>query len=230
MDADVTKAEMMLSESDSKFVHCYGWRETFTIENSFTSDSKFIYGVNFPRSVHFSIKDIYCDDTCPVNCPSQFQKFQFKNGELVKMADENKIGQGGFGSVFKGLFHGKEKAMKCVLIGQIGSREFKEHSAAGLERNISEIRIQIACAGAGIIVPEAFVRQLKQEQDENGKWIAKNYNIYIYPLYDCNLYELHENHFDNFTETTVGEIIHQCFIRYGFKSTCILVLTMTHSL
>ena len=33
MDADVTKAEMMLSESDSKFVHCYGWRETFTIEN-----------------------------------------------------------------------------------------------------------------------------------------------------------------------------------------------------
>ena len=33
MDADVTNAEMKLSESDSKFVHCYGWRETFTIEN-----------------------------------------------------------------------------------------------------------------------------------------------------------------------------------------------------
>ena len=33
MDADVNKTEMMLSESDSKFVHCYGWRETFTIEN-----------------------------------------------------------------------------------------------------------------------------------------------------------------------------------------------------
>ena len=33
MDAGVTNAEMKLSESDSKFVHCYGWRETFTIEN-----------------------------------------------------------------------------------------------------------------------------------------------------------------------------------------------------
>ena len=34
MDADVDKAEMMLSESDSKFVFGDGWRQTFVIENS----------------------------------------------------------------------------------------------------------------------------------------------------------------------------------------------------
>ena len=34
MKADVDKAEMLLSESDSKFVDGWGERETFTIENS----------------------------------------------------------------------------------------------------------------------------------------------------------------------------------------------------
>ena len=33
MDADVDKAEMAASESDSKYVYRHGWRETFTIEN-----------------------------------------------------------------------------------------------------------------------------------------------------------------------------------------------------
>ena len=34
MDADVNKAEMMLSESDSKYVFGVGVRENFTIKNS----------------------------------------------------------------------------------------------------------------------------------------------------------------------------------------------------
>ena len=34
MDADVDKAKMMMSESDSKFIYCLGGRKTFTIENS----------------------------------------------------------------------------------------------------------------------------------------------------------------------------------------------------
>ena len=161
----------------------------------------------FPRSVYFSIEDSHCNDSCATNCPSQMQKFYFKNGEFVKMVDENRIGQGGFGRVYKSLYHGKDKAMKCVLIGNNAVSDF--------EKSISEIRIQTAAAGSGIIVPEAFVRQQNQERDDNGKWIAKNYNIYIYPLYDCNLYELHENYFDNFTEQIVGDIIHQCFIRKG---------------
>ena len=177
----------------------------------------------FPRSVHFSVEDINCDEICPEDCPSKFEKFYYKNGELVKMNDENRIGQGGFGSVFKGLFHGKEKAMKCVLIGRIEARNNVKDAVSDFQNNISEIRIQIASAGSEVIVPEAFVRQQKQEQDENGKWIAKNYNIYIYPLYDCNLYELHENHFDNFTEEILGEIIHQCFNRKG-----ILVFFLGH--
>ena len=85
------------------------------------------------------------------------------------MTDANRIGQGGFGKVFKGLFHGKEKAMKCVLIGRIEWQENVKDSVSDLERNISEIRIQMASGGTGIIVPDAFVRQQNQEKDDNGK-------------------------------------------------------------
>jgi len=184
--------------------------------SSFKSDEAKQLLVQFPRSIHFSIEDINCENTCPSDCLSAFKKFYYKNGEFVKMTDGNRIGQGGFGSVFKGSFHGKDKALKCVMIGQIEWQQYASDALSDLEKNIFEIRIQMATGGSGIIVPEAFVRQQNQEQDENGKWIAKNYNIYVYPLYDCNLNELHENHFHRFTEEAIGNIIHQCFIRNGF--------------
>ena len=133
------------------------------------------------------------------------------------MTDANRIGQGGFGSVFKGSFHGEDKAMKCVLIGQIEAQSIVKDAVSDLEKNIFEIRIQMATGGSGIIVPEAFIRQQNQEQDDNGKWIAKNYNVFIYPLYDRNLYELHEKHFDQFTDEIIGNIIHQCFTRKNFN-------------
>ena len=170
---------------------------------------------SFPRSIHFSIEDINCENNCPSDCLSAFKRFYFKNGEFVKMIEANRIGQGGFGSVFKGLFHGEEKALKCVLIGQIQGQNYVDDAVSDLEKNISEIRTQMASSGSGIIVPEAFVRQQNQEQDSNGKWIAKNYNIFVYPLFDCNLDELHGNYLDQFTEEIIGNIIHQCFIRTG---------------
>ena len=76
----------------------------------------------------------------------------------------------------------------------------------------------MTAVGPGVLVPEAFIRQQNQEKNENGKWIAKNYNIYIYPVFDCNLYELHEDHYDKFNEAIIGEIINQCFNRNDLRS------------
>ena len=181
--------------------------------SSFGSEDAKNLLAQFPRSIHFSIEDICCENTCRPDCKSAFKRFYFKNGEFVKMADTNRIGQGGFGSIYKGLFHGKEKAMKCVWIGQIEWQSNVKDAVSDLEKNISEIRIQMASGGSGIIVPEAFVRQQNQEQDENGIWIAENYNIYIYPLYDCNLFELHEYHYDHFTDEILIDILCQCLTR-----------------
>ena len=209
--------QMMKKGINPYAIYYNGYNQIDVHPSSFKSEEAKQLLRQLPRSVHFSVEDINCDETCPENCPSEYRKFYSKNGELVKPTNGNRIGQGGFGSVFKGLFHGKKKAMKYVLTGKADFNKISDVKEY-LEKNISEIRIQIATAGSGVIVPEAFVRQQIQEQDDNGKWIAKNYNVYIYPIYDCNLYELHENHFDNFTEEILGEIIHQCFNRKGFQN------------
>ena len=171
----------------------------------------------FPRSVHFSLEDIKCTATCGADCSSNFRKFFLKNGPLVEMTEKNRIGTGGFGKIYKELFHGIPMAMKCLLMGKIENRDYGHEAVSDLEKLISELRIQIATVGSGIIVPSAFIRQQNQEQDANGKWVAKNYHIYIYPLYDCDLYKLHENNGGQFTEGIIADIIHQCFIRIGFN-------------
>ena len=181
--------------------------------SSFESEEAKQLLAQFPLSIHFSVEDINCQNTCPSDCSSKFERFYFKNGEFVEMTDANRIGQGGFGSVFKGKFHGEDKALKCVLIGQIQYQRMVKDAVSDLETNLSEIRIQMASGGSGIIVPEAFIRQQNQEQDENGKWIAKNYNIYVYPLYDCNLYELHKKRYNHFTDAILGDILSKCLTR-----------------
>ena len=181
--------------------------------SSFKSEEAKKLLAQFPKSIHYSIEDIKCGDTCASDCPSAFERFYFKNGEFVEMTDANRIGEGGFGHVYKGSFHGKEKAMKCVFIGSIEDRTTVKDAVSDLEKNIFELRIQQRCWRSGILVPEALIRQQNQEQDENGEWIAENYNIYIYPLYDCNLYELHENFYNEFTDEIMWIIMFQCFNR-----------------
>ena len=178
---------------------------------------------NMPRSVHFSIRDIECEESCPAHCPSNFKRFYYKNGPLVEMTDKNRIGEGGFGMVFRQLFHGKPMAMKCCLVELVDPEEQWFHLSHGHkildyhEKTISELRISIASAGSGVIVPVAFVRQQDQEKDFCGKWIANNYNIYIYPLYDCNLSEFHENYYFQFTNEILKDICKQCLTRRRSK-------------
>ena len=205
----------MMKRGINPHVICNGYSQIDHYPSSFESEEAKRLLVTFPRSIHFSIEDIKCTADCPADCPSKFDKFYYKNGPLVTMTDENRIGTGGFGMVFKELFHGVPMAMKCMLMGKIQYRDTVDKAVSDFEKNISELRIQIATVGSGIIVPVAFIRQQNQIKDANGKWIAKNYNIYIYPLYDCDLYKLHEDCFALFTEIIVGDIIHQCFIRIG---------------
>ena len=182
--------------------------------SSFENDEAKDLLEKIPRSAHYSIEDIQCQKTCPAECSSRFSKFYCKNGSLIEMTDSNRIGSGGFGMVFRNLFHGIPMAMKCVWMGPNEQQNLLRDVVQDLEKNISELRIQTATIGAGVIVPEAFVIQQNQdEQDENGKWIADNYKIFIYPIYDCNVHELHKNYFDKFTEEILNNILHQCLTR-----------------
>ena len=190
------------------------------IPTSFQSEEAQKLAATFPRSIHYAIDDINCEETCPSDCNSKFEKYFYKNGPLINMTDEtwvseNRVGIGGFGWVFRQLFHGEPMAMKCIFYEKTRGDDTIQAQLTALEENITELRIQSATAGSGVILPVAFVRQQDQEQDENGNWIACNYNIYIYPLYNCNLYELHEKHYDQFTENILNDIVNQCLTRIG---------------
>ena len=185
--------------------------------SSFESDEAKCLLEKMPRSVHFSIEDIHCGNMCSPDCPSNYKRFYYKNGPLVEMTENNRIGEGGFGMVFRQSFHGKPMAMKCTFVEEWTDRKFNDmmlfEAFEALESSLSEHRIQIDSAGSGILAPVAFVRQQEQEKNENGKWIAMNFNIFIYPLYDCNLYELHENFYDKFTDDILKDICEQCLTR-----------------
>ena len=79
---------------------------------SFVSEEAKKLLIQCSRSIHFSIDDIDCSNSCANDCPSNYRRFYFKNGEFVKMSNSNQIGRGGFGNVFKGSFHGEDKAIK----------------------------------------------------------------------------------------------------------------------
>ena len=205
----------MLEKGINPYVVSYGKNSIDSSPSSFENEKAKSLLAKFPRSIHYSIEDINCEEFCPSDCPSKLKGFYYKNGPLVEMTDENRIGSGGFGMVFRQEFHGKPMAMKCTYLGEIEKQRIVNDTVSDMEANISELRIQSATTGPGIISPVAFVRQQDQYPDDNGDWIAENYNIYIYPLYDCNLYELHESHYSEFTEKKLNDILHQCLTRIG---------------
>ena len=114
--------------------------------------------------------------------------------------------------------------MKCILIGQIKGQNTVNAAVADFEKTVSEYRVQLSTPGSGIILPFAMVRQQNQTK-ENGKWIPLNYNVFIYPRYDCNLYELHEQHYNQFTDDIIADILDQCLIR-KWSDTILIILSI----
>ena len=143
--------------------------------------------------------------------------FKIGQGEYIKADDSTRIGKGGFGTVFKGKWHGKESAFKYLRIRnrtnsqEIYVDEIVNNNFERLNEYFKQSNVSIS-ANSGIIIPTAFYRQQIQIRS-NEKWIAENYDVYVYPLYDCNLYELHERHFKNFTKEITLNILEQCFKR-----------------
>ena len=115
--------------------------------------------------------------------------------------------------VFNVNFHEKEMAAKCIWIEETETHLAAQKAESDLQENIHEYSIQLATFGSGILIPLAIFRQQDQERNVNGTWTALNYNIFIYPKFKCNLDQFHRNHFHQFTEEILSDIIHQCLIR-----------------
>jgi len=206
-------AEQMMLKNINPKVIAYDGRSQFDIwPNSFANPKCKELAEKFPRSIHFVTEDTVCSKICGNFCGSNLKAFYYKNGPLVDTGDHNKLGTGGFGTVYRGKWHGADVAMKCISIEQIHFQNLVSKAVSDFEKNISEYRSQLSAKGSGVIIPYAMVRQQNQEF-KNGKWVPLNFNVFIYPKYDCNLYELHQNHFHNFTDGILAFILDKCLIR-----------------
>ena len=183
----------------------------------------------FPTSVHFVVDETKCNENCGENCESKMRPNFLKSGPLVDMSSSNKIGKGGFGSIYSGKWHGEDVAMKCILVTELLKPKPVSELFYEFFEHMYEFRVTQIEAGAdggsnvqmdrykrtpdsGVIIPYAMVRQQDQEF-ENGKWVPLNYNIFIYPRYDCNLYELHQNYFHCWNNSILASILSKCLIR-----------------
>ena len=164
---------------------------------------------NFPKSIHFVTSDTKCKN-CPPNCKSNLKAFFLANGSLIN--EKEKLGSGGFGTVFGGKWHGEDVAMKCIVIDEIERRNFVNEQVKDFEKSISEYRSQLNAKGSGVLIPYAMVRQQNQDK-KDGKSVPLNYNVFIYPRFDLNLYELHNNYYHQFNDNILGNILEKCLIR-----------------
>ena len=149
--------------------------------------------------------------------------FKIGQGEYIKADNSTRIGQGGFGTVFKGKWHGEKSAFKYLRIRNESNKQTQYYLHDVVEKyheRLTEYFTQLDVStnyDSGIIIPNAFYRQQLQVKDDNGNWEAENYDVYVYPRYDCNLYELHEMHFNSFDKEITMNIIDQCFTRFASK-------------
>ena len=176
----------------------------------------------YPNAVYFSTVPQICNIECKTYCKSKMEPFRIgtnTNGEYITANDSTRIGQGGFGTVFRGEWHNRDSAFKYILIRDEANTnlDYVHEAYNHFNKNIIEYREQLDVSknpNSGVIIPTAFYRQQLQSKNDNGNLVAFNYNVFVYPLYDCNLHELHSNHFDMMTTEVKLNIIDQCFTRY----------------
>ena len=156
-------------------------------------------------------------------CKSKMKPFQIGQGEYIKADDSTRIGQGGFGTIFKGKWHGENSAFKYLRIRNEPNKKTRYFVQDIVEKHherLIEYYKQLDVStnhNSGIIIPKAFYRQQLQVKDDNGHWKAENYDVYVYPRYDCNLLESHELHFNSFDKEITMNIMEQCFTRFVFE-------------
>lgn len=158
------------------------------------------------KSVYFSMEDENCDTNCVNPCVSALTRYIVHKGIFIDPDKAKCVGVGSSGGVFEGRWHSKEAAFKFIRIKRYKSKSDSITSLSDLQENISEFINQRSIQGPGVLKPIGFYRQqiLKRRKIEH-------FNVIIYPLCDCNLYELLES--NSFSENQVADILNQCLIR-----------------
>ena len=143
--------QTMIKNINPKVIEYDGISEFERWPGSFKNSKCKELAERFSRSIHFATEDTVCSINCGYICKSKLKAFFCENEPLVDVSEKNKLGTGGFGTVYGGKWHGEDVAMKCISIGQIKEQDFIDDAIADFEKNISEYQSQLVAKGSGAI-------------------------------------------------------------------------------
>ena len=174
--------------------------------NSLNQEGLFNVSLKNPKSILFSLEDESCDENCTTSCPADLRRFIVKEGIFLDPKKAVHVGAGSSGNVYKGKWHSVDAAFKFIEIPFYATESESIKSFNDLQENFSEFIHQRSIEGHGVLQPIGLYRQQIQK-----KKTPTHFNVIVYPLCDCNLYQLLEN--DRSAKKQIDNILNQCLIR-----------------
>ena len=177
------------------------------LKNHFINEKLMKQSESNTKSIFFSIDDELCNKNCSSLCVSDLKRYIIQNGIFLDPFQTIHIGSGSSGSVFAGKWHSTQAAFKFIPIQYYKSSLETVRSFLDLQENISEFFHQQSTQGQNILQPIGFYRQ----QIQKSKMKFYHFDVIVYPLCDCNLYQLLKS--NTLSEIQIENILDQCLKR-----------------
>ena len=135
----------------------------------------------YPNAIHVAVTDQKCPAGCLPDCNSKLVAFYYKNGPYVQRSETNRLGQGAFGTVFRGKWHGQDAVFKFIRMNMtnLPTMTYAADSAADLKSRLVEINK--VPDNSNILKPFGHLRQQEQTLDQStGKFVADNFEVFIF--------------------------------------------------
>ena len=193
---------------NTRIINLFGIRQHQNLTENYSSNKKLMrQSLSNTKSIFFSIDDELCDENCSNQCNSALKRYVIQDGIFLDPFRTNRIGSGSSGSVFEGKWHSTQAAFKFIPIRYYKSSSETIKSFFDLQENISEFFHQQSTRGQNVLRPIGFYRQ----QIQKGKTKFYHFDVIVYPLCDCNLYQLLKN--VTFSDNEIENILDQCLRR-----------------
>lgn len=178
-DAEITK--QIIPFVNPKIIDFDGVSHLYVMNRqNFTSSVK-AQAEKYPNAIHVAVINQECESSCPTDCKSNLTAFYYKNGVYVQRSQANQVGQGAFGTVFRGKWHGRDAVFKFINMNMTNLAEmtYAVEFAADLESRLAEIKK--VPDNSNILKPLGHIRQQEQTLDQStGIYVAENFEVFIF--------------------------------------------------
>ena len=178
---DVEIAKRIIPFVNPKIVNYIGQSQLYDMStHNFTGNVK-IEAEKYPNAIHVAVTDQKCNTGCPSDCESNLIAFYYKDGLYVHRNQANRVGQGAFGTVFGGKWHGQDAVFKFIKMNMenLAGKTLTVDFAADLESRLTEIKK--VPDNSNILKPLGHFRQQEQTLNQStGKYIAHNFEVFIF--------------------------------------------------